>query len=87
MIPFVYNRNNKKVSHGIYKMKDMDQIERGMTMKSRKWLWACMLGAALTAAGIMSVSAADHVVSSVTIRVSSKLEPGDMGTDSILNCS
>ncbi len=58
-------------------MKDMDQIERGMTMKSRKWLWACMLGAALAAAGIMSVSAADHVVSSVTIRVSSKLEPGD----------
>ena len=50
-------------------MKDMDQIERGMTMKSRKWLWACMLGAALTAAGIMSVSAADHVVSSVTIRL------------------
>ena len=50
-------------------------------MKGRKWLWASVLGAVLAAAGIMSVSAADHVVSSVTIRVSSKLEPGDMLPD------
>ena len=62
-------------------MKKINRVERGMIMKGRKWLWASVLGAVLAAAGIMSVSAADHVVSSVTIRVSSKLEPGDMLPD------
>lgn len=60
-------------------------IERGMTMKSRKWLWTGVLSIVLAAAGLMTVAAADHVISSVTIRVSSKLEPGgalpDIGVD------
>ena len=55
-------------------------------MKSRKWLWTGVLGMALAMAGFMTVAAADHVISSVTIRVSSKWEPGgtlpDIGVDS-----
>lgn len=55
-------------------------------MGSRKWLWTGILAAALAAAGMMTAAAADHVVSSVTIRVSSNLEPGDtlpdIGTES-----
>ena len=55
-------------------------------MRSRRWLWTGLLTAALAAAGMMTVAAAEHVVSSVTIRVSSKLEPGDtlpdIGTES-----
>lgn len=46
-------------------------------MGSRKWLWISILTVALTASEIMTAAAAEHVVSSVTIRVSSKLEPGD----------
>ncbi len=48
-----------------------------MTMGSRKWLWISVLAAALAASGMMTAAAEEHVVSSVTIRVSSKLEPGD----------
>lgn len=60
--------------------------ERGTIMRSRRWLWTGLLTAALAAAGMMTAAAAEHVVSSVTIRVSSKLEPGDtlpdIGTES-----
>lgn len=55
-------------------------------MGGRRWLWTGILAAALAAAGLMTAAAAEHVVSSVTIRVSSKLEPGDtlpeIGVDS-----
>ena len=46
-------------------------------MGSRRWLWASVLAVMLAAAGTMTAVAAEHVISGVTIRVSSKLEPGD----------
>ncbi len=55
-------------------------------MKKRKWIWTTALAAILMSVSIMTAAAADRVITSVTIRVNSKLEPGstlpDIGLDS-----
>ncbi|MCI9185527.1 MAG: N-acetylmuramoyl-L-alanine amidase family protein [Lachnospiraceae bacterium] len=45
-------------------------------MGKRNWLWATGLAVVLALAPGMTAAAAEHVVSGVAIRVSSKLEPG-----------
>lgn len=55
-------------------------------MARGKWLWAVSLTVMLTVSQMMTALAAEHVISGVTIRVSSKLEPGtslpDIGVES-----
>ena len=55
-------------------------------MKKRKWILTTALAAILMSVSIMTAAAADRVITSVTIRVNSKLEPGstlpDIGLDS-----
>ena len=55
-------------------------------MKKRKWIWTTALAAILMSVSKMTAAAADRVITSVTIRVNSKLEPGstlpDIGLDS-----
>lgn len=46
-------------------------------MGERRLIWAVCLAAVLAVSGTVSTPAAEHVISSVTVRVSSSLEPGD----------
>ena len=45
-------------------------------MKKRKWIWTTALAAILMSVSIMTAAESDRVITSVTIRVNSKLEPG-----------
>ena len=48
-------------------------------MKKRKWIWTTALAAILMSVSIMTAAAADRVITSVTIRVNSKLVFFDHG--------